>query len=91
MSWSVDDVMPGRDGPENLRILRKIQLKVDIGPCRQTSWVLCHWGIENWGGLDFRISIDRNLKHHKMRRSLGMVNIVRIVPLSSGRRTEVRS
>ena len=27
--------MPGRDGPENLRILKKRQLKVDIGPCRQ--------------------------------------------------------
>ena len=31
-SWSVDDVMPGRDGPENLRILKKSQLKVEIGP-----------------------------------------------------------
>ena len=30
------DVMPGRDGPENLRFLKKSQLKVDIGPCRQT-------------------------------------------------------
>ena len=36
MGWSVDDVMPGRDGPENLRILKKSQLKVvDIGPWRQ--------------------------------------------------------
>ena len=33
---NVDDVMPGRGGPENLRILKKSQLKVDIGPCRQT-------------------------------------------------------
>ena len=29
--WSVDDVMPGRDGLENLRILKKSQLKVDFG------------------------------------------------------------
>ena len=27
--------MPGRDGPENLRILKKSQLRVEIGPCRQ--------------------------------------------------------
>ena len=32
--WSVDDVMPARDGPENLRILKKSQLGVEIGPCR---------------------------------------------------------
>ena len=36
MGWSVDDVMPGRDGPENLRILKKSQLRVEIGPWRQT-------------------------------------------------------
>ena len=28
-------VMPGRDGPENLRILKKSLFKVDIGPWRQ--------------------------------------------------------
>ena len=33
--WSMDDVMPGRDGPENLRILKKSQLRVEIGPWRQ--------------------------------------------------------
>ena len=32
----MNDVMPGSDGPENLKILKKGQLKVDIGPCRQT-------------------------------------------------------
>ena len=42
------------------------------------NWVLCRCG----GGWDFRISTDRDLKHHKMRRSLGMVSIVRIVFLS---------
>ncbi len=31
MSWSGDDVMPGRDGPENLRILKKNQLRLDGG------------------------------------------------------------
>ena len=29
--WSVDDVMSGRDGPENLRILKKSQLKMRLG------------------------------------------------------------
>ena len=28
---SVDDVIPGRDGPENLRILKKSQLRLDHG------------------------------------------------------------
>ena len=60
--WSVDDIMPRRDGPENLRILRKRQLRVEFLPLRQRfefstidrfSWV-------------FWISIDRDLKHHKM-------------------------
>ena len=32
MGWSVDDVVPGRDGPENLKVLKNSQLKVDIGP-----------------------------------------------------------
>ena len=32
----MDDIMPRRDGPENLRILKTQQLKVDIGPWRQT-------------------------------------------------------
>ena len=41
--WSVDDVMPGRDGPENLRILKKSQLRLNHG-----GWELsfCHWVIE---------------------------------------------
>ena len=29
--WSVDDVMPGRDGPDNFSILKKSRLKVDVG------------------------------------------------------------
>ena len=35
MGLSVDDIMLERDGHENLRILKKSQLKVEIGPCRQ--------------------------------------------------------
>ena len=29
LGWSVDDVMPRRDGPENLRILKKSHLDFD--------------------------------------------------------------
>ena len=32
----MNDVLPGSDGPENLKILKKSQLGVDCGPCRQT-------------------------------------------------------
>ena len=32
--------MPGSDGPENLKILKKSQLGVDCGPCRQTIELL---------------------------------------------------
>ena len=59
MGWSVNDVMPGSDGPENLKILKKSQLQVDRDPCRQTvrltaieadSW---SWGptmmLKRWG------------------------------------------
>ena len=90
MGWSVDDLMPGRDGPENLRIL-KIEsvekLRLDHGGGKLTS---CGWRIEldlgrwrcSWG---FRISTNRDLKHHKMLRTLGMVSIIIIVSLSSCR------
>ena len=36
MDWSVNDVMPRSDGPENLKILKKSQLGVDCERCRQT-------------------------------------------------------
>ncbi len=44
----MDDVMPGKDGPENLRILKKSQLKVDIGPWRQIveSLILLDLGLK---------------------------------------------
>ena len=66
LGWSVDDVMPRGDGPENLRILKKSQLRLD------------HWG-ESWiltvercsCFFFFRFSTDRDLRHHKMHRTLG--------------------
>ena len=66
-SWSIDDVMPGRDDPENLRILKRRSWILTVEIC---SWV-------------FRISTDRDLKHHKMHRELGwgqhsMVSIIRL-------------
>ena len=32
MGWSVDDVMLRGEGPENFRILKKSQLRVEIRP-----------------------------------------------------------
>ena len=39
MGWNVDDVMPGRDGPKNLMILKKSQLRLDPGGRQLSS---CH-------------------------------------------------
>ena len=55
-AWSVEDVIPGRDGPENLRILKR------------RSWILT---VERCS-LVFRVSTDRDLKHHKVRHALGV-------------------
>ena len=60
--------------------------------CRHLSF--CHT-VKSWRcSWVFRISTDRYLKHHKMHRALvgsdTMFSIVRIVSLSSCRRTEVR-
>ena len=41
-SWSVDDVTPRKDGPENLRILKR---RVEIKPMRQVL-DFDRWGIE---------------------------------------------
>ena len=56
--WSVDDVMPGRDSPENFGILKKSQLWLDHGGKKLS---FCNWGIElsvlpllQW--LSFRVS-----------------------------------
>ena len=36
MGWSVSDVMPGSDGPENLKVLKNNQLVADFGHVKQT-------------------------------------------------------
>ena len=64
MGWSVDDVMPGRDGPENLRILKKSQLESRVGDSaiETKSWVFGSLPVEmNW-----------ELKQHEMCRTLGV-------------------
>ena len=95
--WSVDDIMTIRDGPENLRILKKSQLRVEIGPWRQTlefsaigakriefSTVEDVVGI--FGSLPTEI-----LNTTRCTARWDGVSIVRIVSLSSCRRTEVRN
>ena len=48
--WSMDDVLPGRDGSENLRILKKSELRVDIGPWRQiVEFLQLGHSVESWG------------------------------------------
>ena len=66
---------------------------------KRVSWELWldHGGRESWVSAVedvvgvLLISTDRDLKHHNMRRVLGIVSIVRIVSLSSCRKTEVRN
>ena len=68
---SVDDVMSGRDGPGNLRILKKSQLRVEIGPCRQRvelSTVAA--AVKCFGSLP--AGMNWHLKHHAMYRTLGV-------------------
>ena len=43
MGLEGDDVMAGRDGPENLRILKKKQLRLDHGG-RELSFYRCGGG-----------------------------------------------
>ena len=74
----MDDVIPGRDGPEEVEDFEKES--VEIGPLRwelsflllRQSWILtierCSWV--------FRISTDRDLKHHKMHCAWDGVSIV---------------
>ena len=54
---------------------------------KRVSWEL---DLGRWRWV-FLMSTDADLKHHKMGRALRMVNIVRIVSLSSCQRTEDRS
>ena len=73
--------MPGIDDPENLRILKKTQFEVEIGPWRQTvefsaigalSWEI--WAVEDvvefFGSLPAEMNGD--LKHHEICRTLGV-------------------
>ena len=85
--WSVDDVMPGWDGPENMRILKRVEIglwrqRVEFPPLRD--------GVEFStvaAAVRFFESrpVERNwdLKPHKIRRALAGVSIVRTVSLSS--------
>ena len=65
LGWSVDDIMPRRDGPENLRILKRRQL--GIQPLKD---VIGFSTIEACGRV-LQISTDRDIKHHKIHSVLG--------------------
>ena len=60
-SWSVDDVMPGRDGPENLRILKKSQLEVE------NLYYVC---------LSRKISSQKEEKQRKTKRKIENIKIM---------------
>ena len=75
--WSVDDVILGKDGPENLGILKKSQLR---------GWI---WAVEDVVGIFGSLSIEILNITRCAARWVG-VSIVRIVSFSSSRRTEVR-
>ena len=76
MGWSVDDVMPGNDGPENLRSLKKSQLKVDIGPCRQTI----EFSANELSFLPFQVPTSEDELRSKTPRDVPMVGgVVSIV------------
>ena len=77
--------MPGRDGPENLKILKKSLLKVDIGPWRQRiEFLPLRHRVEFLRLKDeaefLWISTNRDLKHDKMHRTcVGWDSMVSIV------------
>ena len=55
----MNDIIPRSDGSENLKILKKSQLRVDCGRCRQTVevgvWPWC-WEVGVWpGSWDFEV------------------------------------
>ena len=70
----MNDVMPRSDGPENLKILKKSQLGVDFGPCRQTVGLL-KLGSDH----DDKLGSDHNGEKvgldHEMCRVWGVVSI----------------
>ena len=56
MDRSVDDVMPKRDGPENLRILKRRQLRLDYWG---ESWVFDRLGMQfSFSYLDWQRWIE---------------------------------
>ena len=66
--WSVDDVIPRRDGPENLRILKRRQLR--IRPLKAgLGFLPLRHAVEFFGSRLAEMNWD--LKYHKMRRMLG--------------------
>ena len=87
MGWNGDDVVPGRDGPENLRILKKSQLKVDIGPWKTRV----EFSTVAATGKIFRSLQTEILNITRCAIRWNGVCIVRIVSLSWCRRTEVRN
>ena len=75
MGWSVDDVLPRRDGPENLKILKRRLLGirplkdiVEILPLRLAVEFPCD--VKFFGSRPAEMNWD--LKHHKMHRTLGL-------------------
>ena len=63
--------------------------ETEIGPCRQTvEFSVVAVVVKFFGSRPAKMNWD--LKHHEMCRTLGMVSIVRIMSLSSCRRTEVK-
>ena len=77
--WSVDDIMPGKDAPENLRILKKSQLRLDHG-CRKLNYLPLRHVVGFFGSLPTEI-----LNTTRCTARWDEVSIVRIVSLSSCR------
>ena len=123
---SLNDVMPGSDGPDNWKILKKSQLGVDFGRCGQMvglsvieedslSWVRQLWwevGVRPWccevgiwpGSWGFEIGpwktiveflpLGHRVGFQPLKDVVSIVwyeRLLRIVSLSSCRRTELRS
>ena len=66
--WSVDDVMPRCDGPENFRILKREEL--GIRPLKvQLGFLLLRHAVEFFGPWPAEMNWD--LKHYMMRHALG--------------------
>ena len=80
------EIRPWRQSVE----IRRWRQSVEIGQWRQSDEFLPLRHKVGFGPLKI-YSTDRYLKHHKIRCASGGASIVRIVSLSSWRRTEVRN